>query len=209
MRCRQAPGNRSVSLKFTRAPESRGDGIEVPSPIAHSSLVLLAPALLRGGGWETLGRKQRLILYGAIVFALCAPDLDFLTVLLPGESDVIDHGAFGHSFLVGAIFACFFAVACRLLVKIDLVRQTVRRGRVELHFTGKEFAMLRLLAEADGEPVSRERFLDVVWGYAAYPTTRTVDNHIASLRAKLEPEPGKPRFLKTVHGVGYRLERDK
>ena len=94
----------------------------MPSPIAHSSLVLLAPALLRGGGWETLLRKQRLILYGAIVFALCAPDLDFLTVLLLGESDVIGHGAFGHSFLVGAIFACFFAVACRLLVKLDLVR---------------------------------------------------------------------------------------
>ncbi|HAV62049.1 MAG TPA: DNA-binding response regulator, partial [Verrucomicrobiales bacterium] len=94
-------------------------------------------------------------------------------------------------------------------VKIDLVRQTVRSGREELHFTAKEFAMLRLLAEADGEPVSRERFLDVVWGYAAYPTTRTVDNHIASLRAKLEPEPAKPRYLKTVHGIGYRLERGR
>jgi DNA-binding response OmpR family regulator len=91
-------------------------------------------------------------------------------------------------------------------VKIDLVRQTALNGRKALHLTAKEFAMLRLLAEADGEPVSRERFLDVVWGYAAFPTTRTVDNHIASLRAKIEREPGKPRFLKTVHGVGYRLE---
>jgi len=43
--------------------------------------------------------------------------------------------------------------------------------------------MLRLMAEAEGEPVTRERFLDAVWGYAAFPTTRTVDNHIASLRA--------------------------
>jgi DNA-binding response OmpR family regulator len=94
-------------------------------------------------------------------------------------------------------------------VRIDLVRQTATQGRQPLHLTAKEFAMLRLLAEADGEPVSRERFLDAVWGYAAFPTTRTVDNHIASLRAKLEPEPGKPRFLKTVHGVGYRLELDE
>lgn len=90
-------------------------------------------------------------------------------------------------------------------VTIDLVRQTVISDE-ELHFTAKEFAMLRLLAEKNGEPVSRERFLDVVWGYAAYPTTRTVDNHIASIRSKIEPEPGKTRFLKTVHGVGYRLE---
>ncbi len=90
--------------------------------------------------------------------------------------------------------------------EIDLVRQRAFRGRKELHLTAKEFAMLRLLAEAGGEPVSRERFLDVVWGYAAFPTTRTVDNHIASLRSKLETNPEDPRWIKTVHGVGYRLE---
>ena len=91
-------------------------------------------------------------------------------------------------------------------VEIDLARQMALRGRKPVHLTAKEFSMLRLLAEADGEPVSREKFLDVVWGYAAFPTTRTVDNHIASLRAKLEKNPEVPRWLKTVHGVGYRLE---
>jgi len=91
-------------------------------------------------------------------------------------------------------------------VEIDLARQTAARGRKEIHLTSKEFAMLRLLAEAAGEPVSREKFLDVVWGYAAFPTTRTVDNHIASLRAKLEKNPDAPRWLKTVHGVGYKLD---
>ncbi len=90
--------------------------------------------------------------------------------------------------------------------EIDLARQTAVRGRKPVHFTAKEFAMLRLMAEAGGEPVTRERFLDVVWGYTAYPTTRTVDNHIASLRAKLEKNPDDPRWLKTVHGVGYKLD---
>ncbi len=71
-------------------------------------------------------------------------------------------------------------------VRIDLVKMTARRGRGQLHLTAKEFAVLRLLAEAGGEPVTRERFLDLVWGNDAFPTTRTVDNHIASLRAKLE-----------------------
>jgi len=66
--------------------------------------------------------------------------------------------------------------------------------------------MLRLLAETPGEPVSRERFLDVVWGCTAFPTTRTVDNHIAGLRAKIERDADAPRWIKTVHGVGYRLE---
>src|SRR5205823_7912406 len=91
-------------------------------------------------------------------------------------------------------------------VEVDLVRQTARRGRKELHVTAKEFAMLRLMAQMPGEPVSRERFLDLVWGYAAFPTTRTIDNHIASLRSKIEPNPEKPHWLHTVHGVGYKLD---
>lgn len=91
-------------------------------------------------------------------------------------------------------------------VEIDLARQTAMRGRKAIHLTAKEFSMLRLLAEAGGEPVSREKFLDAVWGYTSFPTTRTVDNHIASLRAKLEKNPDAPRWLKTVHGVGYKLE---
>jgi DNA-binding response OmpR family regulator len=91
-------------------------------------------------------------------------------------------------------------------VRIDLIKQTAFKGRKPLHLTTKEFAMLRLMAESAGEPISRERFLDSVWDYTAFPTTRTVDNHIASLRRKLERNPDEPRWLKTVHGVGYKLE---
>jgi DNA-binding response OmpR family regulator len=90
--------------------------------------------------------------------------------------------------------------------RIDLIKQTATRGRKALHLTAKEFAMLRLMAESPGEPISRERFLDAVWGYTAFPTTRTVDNHIATLRAKIEPDPDAPRWIKTVHGTGYKLE---
>lgn len=92
-------------------------------------------------------------------------------------------------------------------LRVDFLRQQAWRGRKEVHFTSKEFAVLRLLLEADGQPVTRERFLDVVWGFNAFPTTRTVDNHIAMLRAKIEPDPEQPRWIKTVHGVGYRLEK--
>src|SRR6185436_20595467 len=91
-------------------------------------------------------------------------------------------------------------------VRIDFAQQKASHGKTELHLTAKEFAMLRLLADAQGEPISRERFLDLVWGYGAFPTTRTVDNHIASLRSKIEKDPDNPKFIKTVHGIGYRLE---
>ena len=91
-------------------------------------------------------------------------------------------------------------------VEVDFVRQEAFRGAKPFHLTAKEFSMLRLLAEASGQPISRERFLDVVWGYAAFPTTRTVDNHIASLRQKIEANADEPKWIKTVHGVGYKLE---
>lgn len=91
-------------------------------------------------------------------------------------------------------------------VHLDLMKLTAHRDAQPLRLTAKEYAVIRLLAEAQGQPVTRERFLDLVWGSSAFPTTRTVDNHIASLRAKLEPSPDAPRWIVTVHGVGYRLD---
>jgi DNA-binding response OmpR family regulator len=91
-------------------------------------------------------------------------------------------------------------------VRIDFVRHRAWRRDEELRLTAKEFGVLHLLAAAAGEVVTRDRFLDVVWGYAAFPTTRTVDKHIVSLRARIEPDPDTPRWIKTVHGIGYRLE---
>jgi DNA-binding response OmpR family regulator len=88
---------------------------------------------------------------------------------------------------------------------IDFQAQIANRGQSPVRFTAKEFAMLQLLAEARGAAISRERFLDVVWQYGAFPTTRTVDNHIASLRSKVECKPENPRWILTVHGIGYRL----
>jgi DNA-binding response OmpR family regulator len=65
--------------------------------------------------------------------------------------------------------------------------------------------ILRFLAERAGEVVSRAEILDQVWGYDAFPTTRTIDNFIVRLRRLLEPDPGNPRFIHTVRGTGYRL----
>ncbi len=81
---------------------------------------------------------------------------------------------------------------------------TTAAGR-PVEMTRKEFQVLRLLASRPGEVVTRDELLNDVWGYENYPTTRTVDNHIASLRAKLERNPAEPEYLRTVHGVGYKL----
>jgi len=90
-------------------------------------------------------------------------------------------------------------------VAVDFRRFEAIRGGVAVEMTPKEFGVLRLLAARAGEVVTREDLLNDVWDSESYPTTRTVDTHIASLRAKLETNPGTPRRLMTVHGVGYKL----
>jgi len=85
--------------------------------------------------------------------------------------------------------------------ELDLGARTLRsRGR-EVPVTRMEFDLLLYLARNPGRVVSRTELLDRVWGYDRYPTTRTVDFHVLSLRKKVDP-----RHIVTVHGVGYRFE---
>jgi DNA-binding response OmpR family regulator len=90
-------------------------------------------------------------------------------------------------------------------VEIDFQRYEAQKAGRSLQLTRKEFGVLRLLAGREGEVMTRDELLNEGWGYESYPTTRTVDNHIASLRLKLEKNPEDPKHLLTVHGVGYRL----
>jgi DNA-binding response OmpR family regulator len=85
---------------------------------------------------------------------------------------------------------------------IDVGRREVRVGGEPVEFTTKEFDLLRYLAERPGLALSRQQILDGVWGYDWYGDARTVDVHIAQVRKKL----GETVEIKTVRGVGYRLE---
>ena len=90
-------------------------------------------------------------------------------------------------------------------VIVDFPQFEARKKGQPVVMTPKEFGVLRYLAARAGKVVRREELLEQVWGYENYPTTRTVDNHVASLRAKLEEDPAEPRHLLTVHGVGYKF----
>jgi len=89
---------------------------------------------------------------------------------------------------------------------VDLRALSVARNGEATPLTVREVDMLKLLWRERGRPVSRERFLDEVWGQSRFPTTRTVDQHVVKLRQKVEADPGNPRFILTAFGVGYRLE---
>src|SRR5262245_8249676 len=93
-------------------------------------------------------------------------------------------------------------------VEVDFLRYEARRSGKPIEMTRKEFAVLRLLASRAGRAVTRDELLNEVWGCEAYPVSRTVDNHVAALRAKLERDPAKPRYIRTVHGVGYKFVDD-
>lgn len=82
--------------------------------------------------------------------------------------------------------------------------QVLRKGK-PLEFSSKEFELLKYFLCHTGEALSRDKLLEDVWGYDSFPTTRTVDAHIVRLRQKLEAKPDDPRFILTVHGVGYKF----
>jgi DNA-binding response OmpR family regulator len=88
-------------------------------------------------------------------------------------------------------------------VSVDFRKHEVLKAGRPVELTRKELALLRLLASHEGEVLTRDELLDQVWGVESCPTSRTVDNHVAKLRAKLE-EAGEPRHLITVHGSGYK-----
>lgn len=89
-------------------------------------------------------------------------------------------------------------------VFIDFRKYEATRDGRPLDLTRKEFHLLRLLASRAGDALTRDELLNEVWGEEVFVTARTVDTHIANLRAKLETDPRHPRRLLTVHGVGYR-----
>ena len=91
--------------------------------------------------------------------------------------------------------------------EIDFRSYEARRNGEPLEMTRKEFAILRYLASRTGDVVTRDELLNAVWGYDTYPSSRTVDNHVAGLRAKLERDASQPEHIRTVHGVGYKFVR--
>ncbi len=91
-------------------------------------------------------------------------------------------------------------------VTVDRRRHVLRAGDGEIPLTAREMKLVEAFFLAPGEALTRDRLLDEVWGLDYYGTTRTLDQHVAQLRKKIETHPDRPQFLHTVHGVGYRYD---
>ncbi len=92
-------------------------------------------------------------------------------------------------------------------VHVDFRKQEVTRHQQPVRLSVKEFKILEYLIAHEGEVVTRNQLLDQVWGYDVFPSTRTVDNYILSLRKKLEENPSRPVHFLTVHTAGYKFVR--
>jgi DNA-binding response OmpR family regulator len=91
-------------------------------------------------------------------------------------------------------------------IELDGASREARRGDSLLQLTAKEFELLWFLASHPRHVFSRDQLMARVWGYESAVDTGTVTVHVRRLREKIEPDPGKPRHLRTVWGVGYRLD---
>ncbi len=90
-------------------------------------------------------------------------------------------------------------------ISIDFKKQEASKNNENLELSSTEYKILKYLIEHEGEVISRNKFLDKVWGYESFPSTRTVDNFILSIRKQIEDDPSNPKHLITVHKAGYKF----
>ena len=90
--------------------------------------------------------------------------------------------------------------------EVDFGRCELRRAGKPVELTALEFKLLAAFVRNGGKVLSRDQLLDLVWGHGTFVTDRVVDNHVVTLRKKVEPDPSKPRFVVSVRGLGYRFD---
>jgi len=90
-------------------------------------------------------------------------------------------------------------------VSLDFRKHEACKNGRNLKMSPREFHMMQFFIQNRGKVVTRDQLLDAVWGYDEMPFTRTVDAHIAKLRKKIEEAPAEPRYLITVHRLGYKF----
>lgn len=90
--------------------------------------------------------------------------------------------------------------------EVDFGRCELRRAGKPVELTALEFKLLTAFIRNGGKVLSRDQLLDLVWGHGTFVTDRVVDNHVVSLRKKVEPEPSEPRYIVSVRGLGYRFD---
>lgn len=202
--------------------ETAGDGVQAIATAADTrpDLVVLDLMLPRIGGLEVMRRlreQDRGTGTGPVPVILLTArgeESDRITGLRLGADDYVV-----KPFSPAELIARIDTVLRRVQRPLDMqpvleigeivIDPTARRAHVagsEAQLTLREFELLLFLAQHPGQAFTREQLMDAVWQYSFYSDTSTVTVHIRRLRAKIEHDPTRPRYLQTVWGVGYRFQ---
>lgn len=192
------------------------DGLEAISAVQRENpdLIVLDLMLPKLDGYEVCRRlRNRQLNVPIIILTAKGQEADKVRGLDLGADDYITKPFSLREFLarIKAVLRRREPAAAKLetyrvgSLEVDFTRSVAQRGKRTIELSHYELEILRLLILNKEQPVSRERLLNEVWGYRALPATRTVDNHIVRLRQKLEENPGEPRHIITVHGMGYKF----
>jgi DNA-binding response OmpR family regulator len=197
-----------------RAADTGERGIELAVEL-EPDLVILDLMLPGMNGYqvcEELRKRDKVV--PILILSARSQESDIIRGLESGADDYVT-----KPFSIGELLARVRTIFRRVDVANNRVSSRVVVGSAEVDVDGHtaifddqqvqlgfyETAILQLLDERRGEPVSRDEILDTVWGLDANPTNRTVDNFIMKLRRKLEADPANPKFILTVYGQGYKL----
>jgi two-component system alkaline phosphatase synthesis response regulator PhoP len=197
--------------------DSAGDGATaLQKVIANTPDLIILDVMLPGADGFEVCRELREKGVRSPVIMLTARDqlIDKVVGLKLGADDYVTK-PFEMPELLARIEALLRRVPASLrqsadVFEFDSVSVNFRRGEVvregkPIELSAREFKLLQYFIEHRGAVLTRETLLNDVWGYNAMPSTRTVDVHVAWLRQKLEPNPRYPRFILTLHGLGYKF----
>jgi two-component system phosphate regulon response regulator OmpR len=210
-------GKNDVDVTIAGDGES---GLAMARGKTRFDIVLLDLMLPRLGGLEVCKRlraEPHLADVGIIMITAKGDDVDKVVGLEIGADDYVP-----KPFNPRELLARVRAVTRRLSPPGPGVKSRLRVGDLDIDFAGREvlvfgkrvvlthyeFELLALLARSAGRVLSRDQILEALRGQELDAFDRSIDVHISKLRAKIEPSPKEPRYIKTVRGVGYVLSRE-
>jgi DNA-binding response OmpR family regulator len=192
-----------------------GDGEEAVEQAADADLVILDLMLPKLDGIAVLRRIRAGRDVPIIMLTAKSEETDKLVGLGIGADDYITK-PFSPRELVARVQAVLRRAQKGPRAPGDIVQvgglrinpqlRTVERDGRPIELTAREFDLLLFMAASPGQVFTREQLLDHVWDYHFAGDTSTVTVHIRRLREKIEPDPVRPRYVKTVWGVGYKVE---
>lgn len=192
-----------------------GDGEAAIQRADEADLIILDLMLPKIDGLEACRRIRSVRDVPIIMLTAKSEEIDTLLGLGVGADDYVTK-PFSPRELVARVQAVLRRVQSRSgqggtvlqvgNLRVNAQLRTVERSGHAIELTAREFDLLFFLASHPGQVFTREQLLDHVWDYHFPGDTSTVTVHVRRLREKIEPDPVRPRYVKTVWGVGYKVE---